>query len=140
MSTRVIEQSIEIQAPAAQVWRVFVEPALTRQMGGEYICDWKPGSPFGWQALNGQQLTHGTLLKFEPERLLAHTLHAPGSTGRDGGPLITSVIRYELREAEGRTTLLAREQLAEALSDEAYAGAVEGWQAALQAVKSIAEQ
>jgi hypothetical protein len=42
-----VEKSIEINAPASKVWRIFTDPVLTRQMGGEYVSDWKAGSSFG---------------------------------------------------------------------------------------------
>jgi len=47
MSKFFIEDSIEISAPVSKVRRVFTDPVLTRQMGGEYVSDWKVGSPFG---------------------------------------------------------------------------------------------
>jgi uncharacterized protein YndB with AHSA1/START domain len=139
MPTHLLETSIEIDAPAARVWRVFVEPALTRQMGGEYVTTWTPGAPFGWQSLDGQMLTSGALLQVEPEKLLQHSLFtslpAQGDT-----PAVGSVITYTLHETAGRTTLAAREVFTHAIDDETYADALAGWQAALQAMKTIAEQ
>ncbi|MGH7491226.1 MAG: hypothetical protein ACREOO_02400 [bacterium] len=34
-----LEKSIVIHAAAARVWEVFTNPAVTRQMGGEYVSD-----------------------------------------------------------------------------------------------------
>jgi uncharacterized protein YndB with AHSA1/START domain len=135
---QILETRIDINAPAAQVWRVFVEPALTRQMGGEYVTDWTVGAPFGWQSLDGQMLTSGTVLAVEPEQRLQHSLFASipalGET-----PAIASVITYELHAASGHTMLSAREEFAAPISDDAYADALAGWQAALGAVKVVAE-
>jgi uncharacterized protein YndB with AHSA1/START domain len=37
MSRSVIEKKIEISAPPDKVWRVFTDPAITKQLGGEYL-------------------------------------------------------------------------------------------------------
>ena len=140
MSHRLLEQSITIQAPAAKVWQVFVDPTVTRQMGGEYVTTWEAGAPFGWQNLDGQPLTHGAILEIDPGCSFRHSLYhaepAPGQTA----PAVQSLITYTLREEQGRTILAATEEFTEPPSAEDYEGAVEGWQAALQSVKAIAEQ
>ena len=74
MSKLFVEKSIEINAPASKVWQVFTDPAITRQIGGEYVSDWKVGSSFGWKGLDGKMVTNGTILKIEPEKLLQHNL------------------------------------------------------------------
>jgi uncharacterized protein YndB with AHSA1/START domain len=133
MSKFLIEKSIEISAPVSKVWRVFTDPALTRQMGGEYVSDWKVGSPFGWKELDGKMITNGTIMNIEPEKLLQHNLfNSVGSTN--------SVITYEFHEKNRVTTLHAREDFTKAINDEEYADAVEGWDAALLAVKETAEK
>jgi len=133
MSKLFVERSIEINAPASKVWRVFTDPAITRQMGGEYVSDWKIGSTFGWKAPNGSMLTNGTILQIEPEKILKHDLLDPDAT-------IISVITYELREENGRTTLYATENFTNPINDKEYADAVDGWDAALMALKEVAEK
>ena len=133
MSKLFVERSIEINAPASKVWRVFTDPAITRQMGGEYVYDWKIGSTFGWKAPNGSMLTNGTILQIEPEKILKHDLLDPDAT-------IISVITYELREENGRTTLHASENFTNPINDKEYADAVDGWDAALMALKEVAEK
>ena len=127
-----IDRTIEIEAPASKVWQVFVDPETTRQMGGEYISDWQVGNPIGFKGLDGKMLTNGVILKIEPEKLLQHKLF--NSIGS-----ISSLITYELQEKNGHTTLYAREEFAHAVTDDAYVDAVEGWNAALLAVKEVAE-
>lgn len=91
MSKFVIEKSIEINAPVSKVWRVFTDPSLTRQMGGEYVSDWKVGSSFGWRTLDGKMVTNGTIMKILPDELLQNSLlNSVGSTN--------SVITYEFDE------------------------------------------
>lgn len=133
MSNLFLEKSIEINAPVLKVWRVFNDPAVTRQMGGEYVSDWTVGSPFHWKGLDGTVMTNGTIMKIEPAKLLQHTLlNSVGATN--------SVITYEFHEKNGVTVLYAREDFAEPISDGEYADAAEGWDAALQAVKETAER
>jgi uncharacterized protein YndB with AHSA1/START domain len=132
MSQFLIEKSIEIGAPVSEVWRVFTNPALTRQMGGEYVSDWKVGSSFGWKASDGKMLTNGTIMKIMPEKLLQHTLlNSIESTN--------SVITYEFSEQNGITTILAREDFTNPIPDEEYAEAADGWDMALRALKDTAE-
>ena len=96
MSKLFVESSVEINAPASKAWQVFTDPALTRQMGGEYVSDWKVGSSFGWKGPDGRMVTNGTILKIEPEKLLQHNLlNSVGS--------INSVITYNFSERNGVT-------------------------------------
>jgi uncharacterized protein YndB with AHSA1/START domain len=132
MTKLFVDKTIEIHAPASKVWRVFTDPDLTRQMGGEYVSDWKVGSSFGFKGLDGKMLTNGTILKIEPEKLLQHKLFNSISS-------IDSVITYELQEHNGDTTLYSREEFTSPVSDKEYADIVEGWNAALLAVKELAE-
>jgi uncharacterized protein YndB with AHSA1/START domain len=128
-----IEKSIEIHAPISKVWRVSTDPALTRHMGGEYVSDWKVGSSFGWKAADGTMVTHGTILKIEPEKFLQHTLFT--SVGA-----IDSVIAYEFGENGHGTILHAQEDFSKSITDKEYADAMAGWDAALLGVKEIAER
>jgi uncharacterized protein YndB with AHSA1/START domain len=133
MSKSSIEKMVEINAPVSRVWRVFTDPGLTRQMGGEYVSAWNVGSSFGWRRLDGTLMTNGTILQIVPEKLLQHSLL--NSVGN-----INSVITYEFVENDYVTTLYAREEFATPISDNEYADSAEGWDAALHAVKEIAER
>ena len=132
MSKFFIENSIEINAPVSKVWRVFTDPVLSRQIGGEYVSDWKVGSSFGWKGLDGSMVTNGTIMKILPEKLLQHDLF-------DSVGSIDSVITYAFDEKNRVTTLHAREDFAHPITDQEYADALEGWDAALLAVKKTAE-
>jgi uncharacterized protein YndB with AHSA1/START domain len=128
-----IEKSIEISAPVSRVWRVFNDPTLTRQMGGEYVSEWKVGSSFCWKGLDGNMVTNGKIMKIEPEKLLQHILlNTVGTTN--------SVITYEFDQKDGVTLLHAREEFTNPIADKEYADAEKGWDAALQAVKETAER
>ena len=133
MSKRSVQRSIEINATASKVWQVFTDPVITRQMGGEYVSDWKVGSTFGWKASDGKMLTNGTILEIEPEKLLKHNLLNTDDT-------VISEITYELREQNGRIILHASENFTNPINDKEYADAVDGWDAALIALKELAEK
>ena len=133
MTKLFIERSIEINAPVSRVWRVFTDPLLTRQMGGEYVSDWKVGSTFSWKDLDGKLVTNGIILKLEPEKTLQHKLF--NSVGS-----INSVITYEFGEKGSITMLRAREDFTKPITDKAYADVLEGWDAALLTVKEVAEK
>ena len=131
-----IEKQIEIDVPAIDVWQTFVDPALSRKMGGEYVSEWEVGSPIGWKDLGGRMLTSGKILKIEAGKLLKHNLFRDV----EGIPTLSSVITYELRgRQDGKTTLSARESFAEAQADKAFADASAGWDAALAKLKAAAE-
>lgn len=127
-----IERRIEIDEPVSRVWRVFTDPALTRKMGGEYVSEWKVGSSFGWKGADGRMVTQGAIRQIVPEQLLQHLL-------LDSVGTIDSVITYEFAGKNQATTLHAREEFARPITDQEYADAVEGWDAALRAVKETAE-
>ena len=134
MDKTFIARKIVINTTATNVWRVFTDPSITRQMGGEYITDWEPGSSFSWQGTDGNVYTHGTILEIEPGKILKHNLFNPEDETN-----ILSVITYKLEENEGSTTLYAREDLGIGLADKEYEGAAEGWDFALNLVREKAE-
>jgi uncharacterized protein YndB with AHSA1/START domain len=135
MKKRIIEKVIEINATPEKVWRVFTDPAITRQMGGEYETDWKGGSAFSWKGKDGKLLTHGTILEISPAKLLKHNLFDSEARNK-----ITSVITYQFLNKNGMTTLLAKEELNYDLTDAQYQEISEGWNSALAAVKETAEK
>ena len=137
MPNNFIEKSIEIHAPVSKVWRVFTDPVLTRQMGGEYVSEWTVGSSFSWKGLDGQILTNGLILNIEPEKILQHKLL---STDLPSPESVISVITYKFQEEKGYTTIRAREDFSHPVTEEEYAAALEGWNAALNSVKEIAEK
>ena len=65
MTNSPIEKSIEIHAPVLKDWRASKDPMLTRQVGREYVSEWKVGSSFSWKGLDGQIVTNGKIMKRE---------------------------------------------------------------------------
>ncbi|MDP1824683.1 MAG: SRPBCC domain-containing protein [Archangium sp.] len=82
MSELFTHETIDISAPAATVWALLTDPALTKQymFGCEAISDWKPGSPLIWRGeLEGKPMVFvtGRVVTFEPHSLLAYTTFDP---------------------------------------------------------------
>lgn len=131
-----LEKSIEIAVPAIDVWQVFVDPAKSRKMGGEYVSEWEVGSPISWKDLGGKTLKSGKILKIEAAKALKHNLFKDV----DGIPTLSSVVTYEFRgRQDGKTTLLARESFAEAQDAKTFAAADAAWNEALAKLKEVAE-
>lgn len=56
MKKKIIEATIEINAPLNKVWSVFTDPDITKQMAGYYDTDWDVGSPFGFKKADGNRI------------------------------------------------------------------------------------
>jgi len=83
-----IRNSIHIQAPAAVVWDMLVNPGQTKKymFGCETVSDWKVGSPLLWRGVHeGKEVVFvkGNIVKIEPSRLLVYTVFDPFSTMPD---------------------------------------------------------
>ena len=133
MSTVSIEKQITIDVTPDKVWRVFTQPALTQQLGGEYLTEWSIGSPFGWKGLHEKINTIGTILQLEPTKLLQHNL----VNAEDR--IEKSIITYRFESRYGSTTLTVREDFKYDMTDTELEEANAGWDNALMAIKDAAE-
>ncbi|WP_162946577.1 SRPBCC family protein [Chitinophaga barathri] len=130
-----IEKTIEINTAPAKVWRVFTDPAVTKEMGGEYVSGWEPGSSFGWKGPDGNMYSNGVILELIPEQLLKHSLLEVQDP-----EILLSVITYQLIPHQDATLLAAKEELNYEVTEEQLRDAIEGWEIALRAVKDLAEK
>jgi uncharacterized protein YndB with AHSA1/START domain len=124
MKNQTIEQTIEINTSLENVWKVFTDTEVTKQMGGYYETDWTPGSTFGFRKPDGTALTNGILLAFQPRQTITHNLF--GSNAED----IIAVITYSFQAKGTHTLLTGREELIKPLSQAEYKDACDGWAAA----------
>ena len=131
----IIEKEIEINAKPKNVWRVFIDPETTKKMGGGYVSNWQIGSFFGWKSNNGEIITNGEIIEIEPEKLLKHKLFNVNNKSK-----VDSVITYKFIERNENTILRAIEELTYSVSKTQLEEMNEGWDAALDFVKSIAEK
>lgn len=78
--------------------------------------------------------TRGNILEIEPGKFFRHNLFNP-----ENKRSVISVITYDFQGNDDYTLLSATEELTTPMTDEEYQDAVEQWEAALFAVKGIAE-
>jgi len=111
MSKLFVDQSIEINAPASNVWRVLTERASTAKWANEFSggspfhieSDWNPGSPVLWKDSEGKTIVEGNVSALQPQKLLRFTVfdvrsEKPPVTEEDG-------ITYQLSEENGKIIL-----------------------------------
>ena len=134
MDKSFIEKTIEINTIPKVLWRAFTDPLITRQMGGEYITDWKVGNSLSWKGMDGNIYTNGIILELEPEKIFKHNLF-----NLDEKAKILSVITYKLQENNKSTTLYAREDYGIEMTDQEYDEASAGWDFALNILRETAE-
>ena len=135
MGNRVVKKTIAIRSSPASVWRVFTDPAVTRQMGGEYLSEWTNGSSIEWKGLDGNMYTSGTILHIIPEQVLSYRLYDLKDKN-----ILLSVITYHFENNDGSTLLHASEELNYPITDEQYNDISTGWDYALNLVKESAEK
>ena len=75
-----IEKLVSLAASPAEVWKTITEPQLMKSwmtgtgMDVEITTNWKPGSPITIRDLNHPGFeNHGSVLHFEPHKLLSYT-------------------------------------------------------------------
>ena len=97
-------KTVTIDAPRAKVWDALTNPAKVKQYmhGTDMSTDWTAGGPIIWR---GEWKGHsyedkGTVLAFEPERLLRYTHWSPMG-GSEDKPENYHTVTYELIEEGG---------------------------------------
>jgi len=134
-------KTVTIDAPRAKVWDALTNPAKVRQYmhGTNMSTDWKVGSPITWKGeWKGQSyVDKGTVLAFEPERLLKNTHWSPLG-GSEDTPENYHTVTYELADEGGKTTLTLTQDN-NATQEEADTMAEDNWGPMLQGLKEAAE-
>ena len=134
--------TVVIDAPRANVWDALTNPAKVKQYmhGTNMSTDWKVGSPIAWKGeWEGQSyVDKGTVLAFEPERLLSYTHWSPMG-GSEDKPENYHTVTYELVEDGGKTTLTLTQDN-NATRDEADKMAKDNWGPMLLGLKETAEK
>ena len=103
-----IRKTIEIDAPAATVWKVLTGNEFIPQymFGCITETDWKTGSPLLWKgAADGKLYVKGNVVSIEPPHHLAYTVIDPNSTIADIPSNYLTMI-YSLKERSQNATLL----------------------------------
>jgi len=143
----VVETSLEIDAPPARVWRVLTDPTVTPRymFGCAAITSWKVGSPLLWRARReGAERVYvkGTVLAFEPERLLQYTTIGVGM-GIEDAPRNYLTVTHRLTPLPGGRTRLDVAQGDFAGVDDGarrHQESVANWRHTAERLKEVAEE
>jgi uncharacterized protein YndB with AHSA1/START domain len=148
-STDRIEKQVLLRAPRSRVWRALTD---TRAFGEWFGVD-LPGT-FAPGARMLGKITHPgyehltfdiTIERMEPERLFSWRWHPNAiDAGKDYSAEPTTLIVFELEEAEGGTLLTVTESGFDAIPperrEEAYRGNEGGWEWQMQSIKKYVER
>ena len=148
-SPLIIENRIEINAPALQVWDALVNPAKTRiyMFGCETVSDWKPGTTLLWKGSHeGKEMifVKGEVVDVKPGKHLKYTTFDPHSAIDDISENYLWVT-YDLEENNGKTKLIVRQGDFSTVAEgekrykDSYNNG-EGWNPILISIKKLVEE
>jgi uncharacterized protein YndB with AHSA1/START domain len=146
MSEITAEATVDINAPASEVWRSLTDPARIKQyyLGAEVQTDWQVGSPITFKGeWDGKPYEDkGEILVVEPERKLAYSHFSPMG-GKPDAPENYHVVEVTLDEREGTTRVMLRQSNLEGgVTDEDRANRGEyekNWKQMLEGLKKTTE-
>jgi len=131
----VLKRSLEIDAPATEVWRVLTSPELVREWAAAYQdglhirTSWREGDPMAWKTQGGDTAAAGTVAVFQPQKLLRFEYASDDSGGFPD--------TFEIVAKEDRTWL----NVTTGPLDEDEINALEGpTEEAIKEIKSLAEE
>lgn len=140
LTTPGAQSSVLIHAPAGKVWEALTTPELIKQWfyGVDTETDWKVGSPLihrgSWQGKPYED--KGTILQFEPPRVLAHT-HWSTMSGLPDREENYQTVTWTLEDRDGATQLTVTED--KFPSEDAKQLSEANWTHVLNAVKDLLE-
>lgn len=147
MKKLLVEQSIQIKAPASIVWNVLTDPNITNEWIKEFSVDftllesdWKMGSTVLWKDTNGKAHVEGKVTALEPYKKLRFTVIPAGI-----------VPDWEIKEEDGITYILTEKDNGTNLTivhgdfglmpehRKYYEATVDIWHKVLPQIKNLAE-
>jgi uncharacterized protein YndB with AHSA1/START domain len=135
-------KTVTIDAPKDRVWNALTDPKLVKEYmhGTNMSTDWKEGSPISWKGeWKGKPYEDkGTVLAFEPKKLLRYTHWSPMG-GSEDKPENYHTVTYELSSEDGKTTLTLTQDN-NATQEEAHKMAQDNWGPVLNGLKETAEK
>ncbi len=142
----VVQNSIQINAAPARVWKVLTDPLLTAQymFGCRAETDWKVGSPLLWKGSLGAQervFVTGRILRIEKEKVLEYTTFDPNAHYKDI-PANYLTVAYTLTSRDGGTLLEVSQGDFAGVEDsrKRYEETLKGWPMVLPKIKALAEK
>ena len=137
----VVMKTIEIAAPATEVWRILTETdKIAQWMGGAHVeSEWMPGSEvtFIGKLQRKAYRDCGTVLAVERERLLKYS-HWSGLSRLPDLPENRTLITFNLDSTGEKARLTVRHE--RFYSDAAYKHSNFFWGFALADIKNLAER
>ena len=135
-------KTVTIDAPKDRVWNALTDPKMVKQYmhGTNMSTDWKEGSPIKWKGeWKGKPYEDkGTVLAFEPKKLLRYTHWSPMG-GSEDRPENYHTVTYELSAEDGKTSLTLTQDN-NATQEEADKMAENNWGPVLNGLKETAEK
>lgn len=134
------QQSIRINAPAAEVWKALTDASLIKQylFGTEVISDWKEGSQIiykgEWEGKSYED--KGIIKKIIPEKLLQSTYWSSMS-GMEDKPENYALVTYAIEEKSGGTVLTLTQDNCK--TEESRKHSEQNWKMVLEGLKKIVE-
>lgn len=146
MSKLIVANTIEIHAPASQVWTVLTDSKFIQQymFGCVVETTWKPGSPLLWKgAADGHLYVKGSVVAIDPPHRLEYTVLGADMEIADVPENYLTII-YELKKNKDGCTHLHVSMgdfnavgNGKARYDETAAGG--GWAPMSEKIKQLAE-
>ena len=141
MEKRAVKKSIQVHAPASEVWRAITDPEMVKKyfFGTNVESDWKKGSPITYSGIwKGKEYRDkGEILEIEKEKKLSHT-HWSSLSGTPAEAENFFTVTYEL-EPRGEDTVVSVVQTG-LMSQETYDHSGENWDMVLNKMKELLEK
>jgi len=141
MKEHIVEKSIAIKAPAANVWDALTNPEKTKKyfFHCKVLSDWKVGSPITFKGRMFFVIPiemKGTIKKIEPEKLLQYTI---SNASDDSGS--HSTVTDELTFVKGVTELTITDDVGKGEgAEKRYKKSIKGWDKVLRGLKELVEE
>jgi uncharacterized protein YndB with AHSA1/START domain len=141
MGNFVVQKTIELNAPVAQVWDALTNPEKTRKyfFHCRVFSDWKPGSAITFKGrifLIKKIELRGEIIEATPNVILKYQLN-----NESGGTKTTSVVTDILTPENGKTILSVSDDVGDGPgAKERYERSLKGWDKVLAGLKKLVEE
>jgi len=139
MTNIICSVSVEIKSPHTKVWDALINPEKVKQylFGTNLVCNWKVGSPIlfkgEWEGKPYED--KGTVLEFEPEKLLRYNYWSNFS-GQPDVPENYEIVSYILKKGDGKTLLTITQTCK---TEEVREHSEKNWKMVLDTMKKMLE-
>ena len=147
MSTpKFIQNEIEIQASAEDIWDALTHPSKTQQYmyNCEALSTWKEGEELLWKgAHDGKIYVKGRVVTFDPEKTLSYTVFDPNGTYPDIPTNYLTVTMQLEEQGEGILLKVSQGDYTQvADGTQRYEDTLDqgGWQSVIIGIKELVER